>query len=74
VRGNEIVYEGPAAVSVSFVDESTEVIDLDSGMCLPGFIDAHDHRSHRQRLAFRPRQVVDATDGPAFDGSVERVS
>lgn len=29
VRGNEIVYVGPEAFSASFVDESTEVIDLD---------------------------------------------
>lgn len=32
------------------------------------------HCSHRQRLTYLPRQVVDATDGPAFDGGVKRVS
>lgn len=43
VRGNEIVYVGPEAGAASFVDQGTEVIDLNGGMCLPGFIDAHDH-------------------------------
>jgi predicted amidohydrolase YtcJ len=43
VRGNEIVYIGPETGSGPMTDDGTNVIDLDGGLCLPGFIDAHDH-------------------------------
>jgi predicted amidohydrolase YtcJ len=43
VRGKMITYVGPEAGAVSFTDSGTEVIEVDGGMVLPGFIDAHNH-------------------------------
>ena len=43
VHGNTIVYVGPETGSEQVTDNATEVIDVDGGLCLPGFIDAHDH-------------------------------
>jgi predicted amidohydrolase YtcJ len=43
VRGKMITYVGPEIRAASFTDPGTEVIDIDGGMVLPGFIDAHNH-------------------------------
>lgn len=43
VRGRSIVYVGSTAGAEPFVDDQTGRIDLGGGMCLPGFIDAHNH-------------------------------
>lgn len=43
VRGKMITYVGPEAGAVSFTDSGTEVIEVNGGMVLPGFIDAHNH-------------------------------
>jgi predicted amidohydrolase YtcJ len=43
VRGRDLVHVGTRAGADDFVDAGTEVIDLRGGMCLPGFVDAHNH-------------------------------
>jgi predicted amidohydrolase YtcJ len=43
VRGEMITYVGAEANAAAFTDEATVLIELDGGMCLPGFVDAHDH-------------------------------
>jgi predicted amidohydrolase YtcJ len=43
VRGKMITYVGPEAGAAAFTDPGTEVIEVDGGMVLPGFIDAHNH-------------------------------
>jgi predicted amidohydrolase YtcJ len=43
VRGEMITYVGAEANAGDFTDAATVVIELDGGMCLPGFVDAHDH-------------------------------
>ena len=43
VRDGVIVHVGPEEWATDHTDTSTEVIDLAGGICLPGFIDAHDH-------------------------------
>lgn len=43
VRGTDLVYVGTRQAAGEFVDAATELIDLKGGMCLPGFIDAHNH-------------------------------
>lgn len=41
--GNKIVYAGDKEGAAAFCDDSTEIIDLDGKMMLPGFIDGHCH-------------------------------
>lgn len=43
VRGRDIVFLGTRDGAAEFVQSATELIDLNSRMCLPGFIDAHNH-------------------------------
>ncbi len=43
VRGRDVAYVGTRDGADDFVDAGTEPIDLHGRMCLPGFIDAHDH-------------------------------
>ena len=43
VRGSDLAHVGTRAGADDFVDAATEFIDLNGGMCLPGFIDAHNH-------------------------------
>ena len=43
VRGRDIVHVGTLDAAAQFVDSTTEPIDLSGRMCLPGFIDAHNH-------------------------------
>ena len=43
VRGRDLVHVGTRAGADDFLDAGTEVIDLRGGMCLPGFVDAHNH-------------------------------
>ncbi len=43
VRGRDLVHVGTRAGADAHVDAATEVIDLRGGMCLPGFVDAHNH-------------------------------
>lgn len=46
VRDGVIAYVGPEVDLGSLAglaDAVTEIIDLQGGMCLPGFVDAHDH-------------------------------
>lgn len=43
VRGRDLVHVGTRQAAAEFVDSATEFIDLKGGMCLPGFIDAHNH-------------------------------
>lgn len=43
VIGDEIVYVGDNSGVEKFIDESTEVIDLEQKMVLPGFFDSHIH-------------------------------
>lgn len=43
VRGRDIVHVGTRAAAAKFVDSCTELIDLSGRMCLPGFVDAHNH-------------------------------
>ena len=43
VRGRDLVHVGTRDGADDFVDNATEVIDLDGRMCLPGFVDAHNH-------------------------------
>ena len=43
VRGPDLVHVGTRDAAEDFVDAATEFIDLNSRMCLPGFVDAHNH-------------------------------
>ncbi len=43
VRGNEIVYVGNDSGLDKYIGNDTEVIDLDGGMVVPGFMDGHIH-------------------------------
>jgi predicted amidohydrolase YtcJ len=43
VRGDTITYVGPLADAADHTDRATEAIDLDGRLCLPGFIDGHNH-------------------------------
>ena len=43
VAGNKIVYVGDDAGVEDWIGEDTEVIDLDGGMVIPGFMDGHIH-------------------------------
>lgn len=43
VRGRDLVHVGTRDDAAAFVDAMTEPIDLDGRMCLPGFVDAHNH-------------------------------
>lgn len=43
VRGRDLVHVGTREDAGDFIDAATELIDLDGRMCLPGFIDAHNH-------------------------------
>ena len=43
VRGKDIVYVGDAAGADGFKGGTTEIIDLDGRMLLPGFVDVHAH-------------------------------
>jgi predicted amidohydrolase YtcJ len=43
VRGRDLVHVGTRDGADDFIDATTELIDLDGRMCLPGFIDAHNH-------------------------------
>ncbi len=43
VRGRDLVHVGTRAAAEDFVDDATELIDLGDRMCLPGFIDSHNH-------------------------------
>ncbi len=43
VRGRDLVHVGTLQDADDFVDSATELVDLKGGMCLPGFIDAHNH-------------------------------
>lgn len=42
-RGPDLVHVGTRAGADDFIDAATELVDLNGGMCLPGFIDAHNH-------------------------------
>ena len=43
VRGTDLIHVGTRDGAVGFVDARTELIDLRGRMCLPGFVDAHNH-------------------------------
>jgi len=43
VRGRDLVHVGTRQAADDFVDSATVFVDLKGGMCLPGFIDAHNH-------------------------------
>lgn len=43
VRGADLIHVGTLAAAADHIDAATEFIDLRGGMCLPGFIDAHNH-------------------------------
>ncbi|MCB0938204.1 MAG: amidohydrolase, partial [Mycobacterium sp.] len=43
VRGRDLVHVGTRDGADDFIGAGTEQIDLRGRMCLPGFIDAHNH-------------------------------
>jgi predicted amidohydrolase YtcJ len=43
VQGSDLVHVGTRDGAQAYIDGSTELIDLGGGMCLPGFIDSHNH-------------------------------
>lgn len=43
IRDRKIVFVGPDEMAMEFVGDGTNVIDLQSRMLLPGFIDSHFH-------------------------------
>lgn len=43
VKGTDLVHVGTLDGAHAYLDGATEMIDLDGGMCLPGFIDSHNH-------------------------------
>lgn len=43
VRGTDLIHVGTRDSADALTDAGTELIDLNGRMCLPGFIDAHNH-------------------------------
>ncbi|MGD9622814.1 MAG: amidohydrolase [Mycolicibacterium sp.] len=43
VRGRDLIHVGTRDAADAHIDAGTELIDLRGRMCLPGFIDAHNH-------------------------------
>ena len=43
MRGTDLIHVGTRDGADGFVDARTELIDLRGRMCLPGFVDAHNH-------------------------------
>ena len=43
VRGNQIVYVGPVKDVAGWQGPGTRIVNLDGGMLMPGFVDAHAH-------------------------------
>ena len=43
VRGRDLVHVGTLDGAAAHVDAATEHVDLEGRMCLPGFVDAHNH-------------------------------
>ena len=43
VRGTDLAYVGPLAGAEAHLDEGAERIDLAGRLCLPGFVEAHNH-------------------------------
>lgn len=43
VQNNKIIYVGDQAGAETYIGQDTNVIDLDGGLVLPGFIDSHMH-------------------------------
>lgn len=43
LKGSKIIYVGDSRSALQYRGENTEVINLDGGMVLPGFVDAHMH-------------------------------
>lgn len=64
VRDGRIVYVGEEEGARAWIGTDTRVHDLDGGMLLPGFIDAHAHpimgAGSSQSLAIDPEDDVDA--------------
>jgi predicted amidohydrolase YtcJ len=60
VRDGLIVFIGKSADVAAFTGEKTEVLDMQGGMLLPGFVSAHEHLI-----------VSDSTPAPAASGSWE---
>jgi len=43
VRGTDLAYVGPLAGAEAHLEPDAERIDLDGRMCMPGFVEAHNH-------------------------------
>ena len=43
VQDGVIAYVGTTDGAAQYVDAETEIVELHGGMCIPGFVDAHDH-------------------------------
>ena len=43
VDGSDIVFVGDEVAAREFLTPETQTVELDGGMVLPGFVDAHDH-------------------------------
>ena len=64
VKGNKIVYVGDASGLDKFIGNETEVIDLDGGMVIPGFMDGHIHAPGNWVTAL---YEIDLTEGTTID-------
>src|SRR3954467_767905 len=51
VKADRIVYVGTEAGASAYIGKSTRVVDLEGGMLLPGFIDAHAHIGAAETIA-----------------------
>ena len=62
VVGDQIVYVGDSDGAQAYVGESTEVVDLDGRMLLPGFVDSHLHALAGALIAKGSRLETDSRE------------
>jgi len=69
-RGQMILATGSAAEMAKFIGDTTEVLDLDGALAVPGFIEGHGHFTGLGRS----RMILDLTQMESFDEIVEMVA
>nr|MDO8135581.1 amidohydrolase [Candidatus Njordarchaeum guaymaensis] len=69
VCGNKIAFVGSNEAAKNFIGESTPVIDLDSRVLLPGFIDAHTHFLQAGLML----DMVDLREAKSLSEALEKV-
>ncbi len=69
-RGQKIIATGSAAEMAKLIGGTTEVIDLDGALAVPGFIEGHGHFTGLGRS----RMILDLMQVESFDEIVEMVA